>query len=142
MSYRLGVDVGGTFTDLLLLNEESREMVLAKVPSTPGNQAVGIINGLDEITRRAGIEPSAIRFFMHGTTAATNAILEGKVRRTALIVTEGFRDVLTIMRQDRPRLYDFFARRPEPFSDDRPRRGRQGRARVCRGSEGCQVPLP
>ena len=115
MSYRLGVDVGGTFTDLLLFDEQSREMTLAKVPSTPANQALGIMAGLENIAEQAGIEAREIAFFMHGTTAATNAILEGKGAKTALIVTEGFRDVLHIMRQDRPKLYDFFARRPDPL---------------------------
>ncbi|MDP6778421.1 MAG: hydantoinase/oxoprolinase family protein [Candidatus Latescibacteria bacterium] len=113
MSYRLGVDVGGTFTDLLLFNDTTREMVLAKVPSTPANQAEGIMDGLAKVTAQAGISPADIASFMHGTTVATNAILEGKGAKTALIVTEGFRDVLHIMRQDRPSLYDFFARRPD-----------------------------
>ena len=115
MSYRLGVDVGGTFTDFLLFNEDEKEIVLAKVPSTPADLASGIMTGIEKITHNAGITPAEIVFFMHGTTAATNAILEGKGATTALIVTEGFRDVLHIMRQDRPKLYDFFARRPEPL---------------------------
>jgi N-methylhydantoinase A len=113
MSYRLGVDVGGTFTDFLLFDDVKKQMTLAKVPTTPANQALGIMNGLKKITRQAGITPGEIAFFMHGTTAATNAILEGKGAKTAVILTEGFRDVLHIMRQDRPKLYDFFARRPE-----------------------------
>ncbi len=115
MSYRLGVDVGGTFTDLVLFDEKKKGLVLGKVPSTPSNQALGIMDGLEKIARQAGIAPSEISFFMHGTTAATNAILEGKGARTALLVTEGFRDVLQIMRQDRPKLYDFFAQRPAPL---------------------------
>jgi len=115
MSYRLGVDVGGTFTDLLLFDEKTGAMWLAKVPTTAGNQALGIVNGIEKVTRQAEIEPSDITFFMHGTTAATNAILEKKGVRTALITTAGFRDVLHIMRQDRPSLYDFFAQRPLPL---------------------------
>ena len=115
MSYRLGVDVGGTFTDLLLFDEVTRDMVLGKVPSTPANQALAIIDGLEKITEQAGITPGEIAFLIHGTTVATNAIVEGKGAKTALVVTEGFRDVLHIMRQDRPKLYDFFARRPEPL---------------------------
>ena len=115
MSYRLGVDVGGTFTDLLLFDEETKAMALSKVPTTPDNQAIGIISGIEKVTAQVGIEPSDISFLMHGTTAATNAILEGKGARTALVTTEGFRDVLHIMRQDRPRLYDFFAQRPRPL---------------------------
>lgn len=115
MSYRLGVDVGGTFTDLLLFKEGKQQFALAKVPSTPANQAVGIIDGLKKISQQSGIRPDEILLFLHGTTVATNAILEGKVAKTAVIVTKGFRDVLHIMRQDRPRLYDFFTHRPEPL---------------------------
>ncbi len=114
MSYRLGVDVGGTFTDLLLFDEQSSEIRLGKVPTTK-NQAEGILNGIVKIAREAEIAPTDIAFFMHGTTAATNAILEKKGVITALITTAGFRDVLHIMRQNRPKLYDFFARRPEPL---------------------------
>ena len=66
MSYRLGVDVGGTFTDLLLFDEEKREIALAKVPTTPENQALGIMNGVDEITRQAEISPGEIKFFIDG----------------------------------------------------------------------------
>lgn len=113
MSYRLGVDVGGTFTDLLLFDEQKRKIAMAKVPTTSENPALGIISGVKEITQQLGIDPASIKFFIHGTTVATNALLERKGVKTALIVTEGFRDVLHIMRQDRPRLYDFFARRPE-----------------------------
>lgn len=115
MSYRLGVDVGGTFTDLLLFDEDTKRITLAKVPTTPDNQALGIVNGIEHITAESDAGPEAIAFFIHGTTVATNALLERKGVKTALIVTEGFGDVLHIMRQDRPRLYDFFARRPEPF---------------------------
>ncbi len=115
MSYRLGVDVGGTFTDLLLFNENNRKIALSKVPTTQKNQALGIMEGVKKICREEGIEPEDISFFMHGTTAATNAIVEQKGVRTALITTRGFRDVLHIMRQNRPRLYDFFARRPLPL---------------------------
>ena len=115
MSYRLGVDVGGTFTDILLFDESQKEMTITKVPTTVHNQAIGITDGVKKVTKQAGIRPEQISLFMHGTTAATNAVLEGKGAKTALIVTEGFRDVLHIMRQDRPKLYDFFARRPLPL---------------------------
>ena len=115
MSYRLGIDVGGTFTDLLLFDESTKEIFLAKVPTTAENQARGIIEGVLRITKQAGIVPWDIAFIMHGTTAATNAILENKGAKTALITTMGFRDVLHIMRQNRPKLYDFSARRPVPL---------------------------
>ena len=115
MSYRLGVDVGGTFTDLLLFDEGTKKIFLEKVPTTVENQAVGIIDGVEKIAAAAGIRPSEVAFLLHGTTVATNAILEKKGVKTALITTEGFRDVLHIMRQDRPKLYDFFTHRPEPL---------------------------
>ena len=115
MSYRLGVDVGGTFTDLLLFDDRAERMLLAKVPTTVRNPALGIVEGVRRVTAMAGIGVDAIDLFLHGTTVATNAILEAKGVSTALITTAGFRDVLHIMRQDRPRLYDFAARRPDPL---------------------------
>lgn len=115
MSYRLGVDIGGTFTDFLLFNEEKKEIAMAKVPTISDNQALGIMNGIEQIIQQMEIKPGKIRFFIHGTTVATNALLEREGVKVALIVTEGFRDVLHIMRQDRPKLYDFFARRPQPL---------------------------
>ena len=115
MSYRLGVDVGGTFTDLMLFDESSKGIALEKVPTTVSHQAVGIIEGIRKITEAVGIEPADITMFLHGTTAATNAILEHKGVSTALITTKGFADVLHIMRQNRPLLYDFFAQRPLPL---------------------------
>lgn len=115
MSYRLGVDVGGTFTDLLLFDESSQAMALEKVLTTVPDQALGIADGVEKVTGAMDIKPSDIGFFLHGTTVATNAILEQKGVKTALVTTDGFRDVLHIMRQDRPKLYDFFARRPLPL---------------------------
>ena len=115
MSYRLGVDVGGTFTDLMLFDEGSKAIALEKVPTTAPDQATGIVDGVEKITSAAGISPSDITMFLHGTTVATNAILEKKGVRTALITTRGFGDVLHIMRQNRPKLYDFFEQRPLPL---------------------------
>ena len=115
MSYRLGVDVGGTFTDLLLFDEISQSLTLEKVPTSVDDQDRGIAEGMEKIIRSADARTSDITMFLHGTTAATNAILEHKGVKTALVTTEGFRDVLHIMRQDRPKLYDFFLHRPEPL---------------------------
>ena len=112
MGYRLGVDVGGTFTDLVLFDEDTNAIHLAKVPSTVHNQAVGVIDGIDKITARHDLTPRQIDFLIHGTTVATNALLERKGVPCALITTQGCRDVLQIGRQDRPSLYDAFARRP------------------------------
>lgn len=115
MAYKIGIDTGGTFTDVVLFDEATKDISMTKVPSTPQNPADGILNGIRKITARKDIEPSALHLLIHGTTVATNAILENKGAKTALLVTEGFRDVLGIMRQDRPLMYDFFAQRPQPL---------------------------
>ena len=98
MSYRLGVDVGGTFTDLLLINEETGETFRAKVPTTPANQAAAVMDGIERVCVIAGVEPSALTELMHGTTVATNAVLEGKGARVGLITTEGYRQILQVAR--------------------------------------------
>jgi N-methylhydantoinase A len=106
---RLGVDVGGTFTDLVGLVDG--ELVTAKVPSLPEDQAGGVLNAL----RAAGAAELGAVAFAHGTTVATNALLERRGARTALVTTEGFRDVLEIGRQNRPSLYDLTQDRPPPL---------------------------
>ena len=98
MSYRLGVDVGGTFTDLLLLDAASGRFWRHKTPSTPADSSVGILTGVSAICADAGVDPAEIEIFLHGTTVATNAVLEGKGARVGLIVTEGYRDVMQIAR--------------------------------------------
>ena len=115
MSYRLGVDVGGTFTDLALYDTDTNRLEFAKTPSTPVNQALGVAAGIRELMDRHAVSPDRIGFFIHGTTVATNTLLERKGAKTALIVTEGFRDVLQIGRQDRPDLYDWRIRRSDPL---------------------------
>ncbi|MDR7101160.1 hydantoinase/oxoprolinase family protein [Croceicoccus sp. BE223] len=98
MTYRLGVDVGGTFTDLLLLDQASGAFWRHKTPSTPHDSSQGILNGLAAICGEAGVTPGDIEFFLHGTTVATNAVLEGKGARVGLITTEGYRQVMQIAR--------------------------------------------
>ena len=98
MGYRLGVDVGGTFTDLLLFNVETGAFWRHKTPSTPHDSSVGILTGVNAICGEAGVDPKQIGYFLHGTTVATNAMLEGKGARVGLIVTEGFRDIMQIAR--------------------------------------------
>ncbi len=95
---RLGVDVGGTFTDLLLLDPGGGRTWTAKVPSTPGDSSIGVLNGVRRICERAGIEPSDIGSVMHGTTVATNAVLTRAGARVGLVTTKGYRDVLQIAR--------------------------------------------
>ena len=97
---RLGVDLGGTFTDLVALSQG--RLVTAKVPSTPGDQSWGVMNAIET----AGMEAASVVALAHGMTVATNALLERRGARTALVTTEGFRDVLEIARQNRPSLYD------------------------------------
>ncbi|HVH23904.1 MAG TPA: hydantoinase/oxoprolinase family protein [Pseudonocardia sp.] len=97
-SYRLGVDVGGTFTDVLLVQEATGTTWRAKTASTPADQSVGVLTGISKVCADAGIEPSALTEVLHGTTVATNAILEGKGARVGLVTTAGFRQVLQIAR--------------------------------------------
>lgn len=114
MGYRLSVDVGGTFTDIVLFDEDTKRIHTTKVASTPQDQSQGLIEGIQKICSQAGIDASEITYFIHGTTVATNALLERKGAKTALITTKGFRDVFEIGRQTRPELYDFWASRPKP----------------------------
>lgn len=102
-SYRLGVDIGGTFTDLLLLQEETGETWRAKVPSTPDDPSVGVIEGKDKILSRIPNGADVVlRIFNHGTTIATNTILEQKGAKVALVVTEGYKDILQTRRSQVP----------------------------------------
>ncbi len=98
MSYRLGVDVGGTFTDLLLVNEESGETFTAKVPSTPEDSSIGVLNGIARICDESGIAAENINRVMHGTTVATNAVLTGRGAKVGLVTTRGYKFVLQIAR--------------------------------------------
>ena len=98
MAYRLGVDVGGTFTDLLLIDEGSGQTYRAKVPSTPEDSSVAVLGGIEKVCGSADVNPGAITHVMHGTTVATNTILEGKGARVGLVTTEGHRQVLQIAR--------------------------------------------
>lgn len=98
MSYRLGVDVGGTFTDLLLINELNGETFTAKVPSTPHDSSVGVLNGIARICDESGVDVAQINRVMHGTTVATNAVLTGKGAKVGLITTKGYKHVLQVAR--------------------------------------------
>ncbi len=98
MTHRLGVDVGGTFTDVLLIDEDTGATYREKTPSTPEDQSVGVIRGVTSVCAAAGVELSDVRSVLHGTTVATNAILEGKGARVGLVTTQGFRQVLQIAR--------------------------------------------
>jgi N-methylhydantoinase A len=108
----IGVDVGGTFTDLALWDGERGMLAVFKLPSVPREPALGILGGLRTLTSREGVRPDALTFVAHGTTVATNALLEGKGARTGLVTTRGFRDLLEIARQKRPHLYDLQTDKP------------------------------
>ena len=112
--YRVGVDIGGTFTDIVFLGEHG-ERLTKKVSSTVDNYATAIVHGLAELTREHNLEAAEIVELLHGTTVASNAILELKGARTGLITTKGFRDVLEIRTLRMPRLYDLAWTKPPPL---------------------------
>lgn len=115
--YRIGFDVGGTFTDFAVLDERSGAVRHFKLPSTPGDLSRGIAEGLAHLIRSLELDPGLIRFVGHGTTTATNMVIERRGSRTGLLTTRGFRDVLEIGRQTRPHLYDYGIVNPPPLVD-------------------------
>ena len=115
MSWLIGVDVGGTFTDLFAFEPESRRIVVHKVPSTPADPSVAIIAGLEGLASLHGVDLGRMARFAHGTTVATNALIQRRGGRLALVTTKGFRDLLEIGRQIRPRVYDIQTDYPPPL---------------------------
>jgi N-methylhydantoinase A len=109
----LGVDVGGTFTDAVLLT--GSRLVTGKSPTTPDDQSEGVVNAVQQTLEAAGAEASDVERFVHGMTVGTNALLEGKVARTALLATAGFTDLEVLGRQARPDLYRLCAGHPPPL---------------------------
>jgi N-methylhydantoinase A len=99
--YRVTVDTGGTFSDFVYLNEDTDEITVAKIPSTPDDPSRAILAGVELLIAK-GVAPTDIRYFCHGTTVGTNALLEGKGVRTGLLVTEGFRGIYEVQEQSRP----------------------------------------
>jgi N-methylhydantoinase A len=110
----LGVDVGGTFTDAVLV-DAGGAVHSAKVPSTPSDQSAAVLEAVRLVLARAGAQPRQVERFAHGMTVATNALLEGRTARTALIATEGFTDVIELGRQARPHLYELCRSGPAPL---------------------------
>jgi len=108
MSWRIGVDIGGTFTDVALVDEASGAIGIAKVSTTPRDLAQGVVAALQSALERHGIAPSAVGFLSHATTVVTNALLQEKGARTGLITSRGFRDLLELRRSARADLYDLF----------------------------------
>jgi len=128
---RVGVDVGGTFTDVVVL--DGGRIVTAKVPSTPADQSAGVAAAIEA----SGVDPGAVDALAHGMTVATNALLERRGARCALVTNRGFRDLIEIARQNRPSLYDPTRPRPAPLVAREDRHVVGGRM----GPEGELVPL-
>jgi N-methylhydantoinase A len=131
----LGVDVGGTFTDAVLL--DGGAVHTAKVPTTPREESAGVMRAVEEVLRRGGAASSDVDVFAHGMTVGTNALLEERGARTALIATRGFADLLEIGRQDRPHLYRLCAPKPAPLAEP----GLRFEAAERIGPEGVVEPL-
>jgi N-methylhydantoinase A len=110
----LGVDVGGTFTDAVLLDERAA-LYTAKVPSTPSQESIAVLEAVRLVLDRAGARPKDVERFAHGMTVATNALLEGRTARTALLATAGFTDVIELARQNRAHLYKLCESMPAPL---------------------------
>jgi N-methylhydantoinase A len=119
MASRLGIDVGGTFTDFLLLNEQSGDMRLLKTLSTPEDQSVGILDGMAQLIEETGLPAADIRHLLHGTTVSTNIVLEAKGAKVGLLVTENFEQVLHLARSQTPGpLAGWITmRKPDPLAD-------------------------
>jgi N-methylhydantoinase A len=114
MAWRVGVDVGGTFTDLAAIDEAGGAVRLEKVPTTPADQSAAVAAGLETLLRPEGVSPAAVTYLGHGTTVCINAVLERKGARTGLVTSQGMRDLLELRRQIRDDLYDLQADKPEP----------------------------
>ncbi len=112
MTWRIGVDSGGTFTDICLFDDASGQVAVWKVSSTPDDPSRGIAEGVEQGIGRVGARADAVSYFGHGTTVGTNALIQHRGVRTGLITTDGFRDLLEIGRQKRPDLYDLMVEKP------------------------------
>jgi N-methylhydantoinase A len=113
--YRVGIDIGGTFTDLIMVDAETGERFISKVLTTPKDPSVGALHGLRELLDARGIRGADVSHVIHGTTLVTNALIERKGARTGLVTTRGFRDILEMGREKRYDIYDLFLEMPEPL---------------------------
>src|SRR6516164_1318 len=112
MAWRIGVDIGGTFTDVVLVDEKSGHIEVAKIPTTPSDVTEGVIDGIRQGLARYRVDPAAVAVLAHATTIVTNALLEKKGAKAGFVATRGFRDVLELRRSSRPDLYDLFQDAP------------------------------
>src|SRR5271154_1250705 len=134
----IGVDVGGTFTDLVYCDMATGELSVHKVATTPADPSLGVMTGSAQLGDEAGVAPSAIDYVFHGTTTATNAVLEHKGARTGMITNEGFRDILHIARHQRVEHYSIMQELPwqnRPLIQRRYRKVVKGRLIPPRGEE-------
>jgi N-methylhydantoinase A len=115
MGYRIGIDIGGTFTDFCLIEEGTGRIQVLKTPSIPERPEQAILNGLTQLLDERAFAPDEISYFIHGTTLAVNTIIQRSGAATALLVTRGFRDILRIARQRIPDLFNFFTEMPAPL---------------------------
>src|SRR6516165_1095917 len=122
MAWRIGIDSGGTFTDICLFEEQSGHVSIWKVSSTPSDPSHAVAEGVAEALVRVAAQASEVSFFGHGTTVATNALIQHRGALTGLITSDGFRDLLEIGRQKRPDLYDLQADKPPALVKRRLRR--------------------
>jgi N-methylhydantoinase A len=113
--YRVGIDIGGTFTDLVLIDAETGNRAVGKVLTTPEDQSEAVENGLVELLGQEGLAADQLKIIIHGTTLVTNALIERRGAKTALLTTEGFRDALAIGTEHRYDMYDIFIEKPEPL---------------------------
>jgi N-methylhydantoinase A len=115
--YRVGIDIGGTFTDVVLLDSETQEITFAKAPTTPADRAIGFFDGLHLVQDASGAQNAQVTEIVHGSTVATNAVLEQKGSRLGLITTQGFRDILQIGRAYIPGIFTNYLRykKPDPL---------------------------
>lgn len=123
MSYLFGVDVGGTFTDLSIFNTETETLYNYKLSSTPGDPSNAIVEGIVEVFHLLSIRSDEVSYLAHGTTVATNALIERKFAKAGLITTEGFQDLLEIGWQKRPNLYDLLRPGKKPAGTRHARTG-------------------
>jgi N-methylhydantoinase A len=122
MALRIGVDSGGTFTDICLFEESTGQIAVWKVSSTPADPSRAVVSGVAEALAQIGAQARDVSYFGHGTTVATNALIQHRGALTGLITSDGFRDLLEIGRQKRPDLYDLQADKPQALIERRLRR--------------------
>ncbi|MFN7000092.1 MAG: hydantoinase/oxoprolinase N-terminal domain-containing protein [Elioraea tepidiphila] len=138
-TWRVGVDIGGTFTDIVLLGADGT-VHTKKISSSVGDYARAIVEGLGQLFAETGIAGGTIEEIRHGTTVASNAILEHKGARTGLITTKGFRDVLEIRTLRMPRLYDIAWEKPPPLVERRLRRARIAERHLAERDRAARAP--